>query len=175
MIGLMLLGACGPGSLEFQGAERLLRSAWILEESSSGEALLLLSNNALPCRLSQTDDPTEILLETQEISHARSRERSLLLWATLDPESAPGHQVVSLHGYEVTEAERMWTDGLIANYRPIETVDYLTAAELQIDSRSNSHWTGSLTALDPMVEAHFRADLCQSEEVFQILGLIGID
>ena len=111
----------------------------------------------------------------QEISHARSREDSLLLWARIASPLAVGTQTVSLSGYEVIEAERMWTDGLIANYRPTETAEYLTEAELTLHSISETHWKGELEANSPHVAASFQADVCESEEVFQILGLIGVD
>ena len=175
MISLFLLTACGPGSLEFNDEIRNLRSAWALEAASGGERGLLLSTSSLPCTTTPPDDPTQVLLETQEISHARSREGSLILWVQLADPPATGERNVTLSGYEVIEAERMWTDGLIANYRPTETMDYLTEATLELTSISKSRWTGHLRAEDPSLRADFQADICQSEEVFQILGLIGID
>ena len=118
---------------------------------------------------------TEVLLETQEISHAQSREGSLLLWTRVTDPLTVGTQKVSLSGYQVIEAERMWTDGLIANYRPTETAEYLTEAELTLHSISETHWKGELHAESPKVVASFQADVCESKEVFQILGLIGIN
>ena len=175
MLGLFLLTACGPGSLQFDNEARVLRSAWAVEDTSAGKPILLLSTSTIPCHSEASEDPTEVLLETQEISHARSREGSLLLWATLDRSLQPGIQEVTLYGFEVTEAERMWTDGLIANYRPIETLDYVTAAAIDLRSVSETRWSGGITAEEPALKASFRAEVCESEEVFQILGLIGIE
>ncbi|MEC7242583.1 MAG: hypothetical protein VXW32_15220 [Myxococcota bacterium] len=172
---IYLLTGCGPGTLEFDNEIRELRSAWVLKKRDAEEHVLLLSTSHLPCTVDTPKSPTEVLLETQEISHARSREGSLLLWTRLTSPMTDGTHSVTLSGYQVLEAERMWTDGLIANYRPTETEEYLIQADLTLRSTSDIRWTGQLLAAKPAVEATFRADVCESEEVFQILGLIGID
>ena len=169
----LLLIACGTGSLSFNEQDRVLRSAWALDDDEARG--ILLSTSHLPCDTEGQKNPTEALLETQEISHARSREGSLLIWVPLANETLPGEHRVTISGHEVLEAERMWTDGLIANYRPTEIKEFTTEGLLQLDRLTTKHWFGSLNADSPALQADFRADICPTPEVLQILGLIGLN
>jgi len=73
------------------------------------------------------------------------------------------------------ESERMWTDGLIANYRPTDTLEFQSWGRLNLQDHSESYWKGSLTADAPSLRVDFKAKTCSTEEVFQILGLLGLN
>ena len=170
---LLLLLACNAGSLSLNEQDRVLRSAWALDGDETHG--ILLSTSHIPCQMEDQENPTEALLETQEISHARSREGSLLIWVPLAKGTLPGDHKVTISGHEVLEAERMWTDGLIANYRPTESKEFTTEGQLQLDRLTTKHWFGSLSSDSPTLNAEFRADICPTPEVLQILGLIGLN
>ena len=175
MWAFFLLIGCGPGSLSLNEEDRVMRSAWALDTESNSQTGLLFSTSRIPCESTPTDDPTQALLNTQDLSHARSREGSLLIWVPLENDRSNGPLDVAITGYEVLESERMWTDGLIANYRPTDTFEFETFGTLTLQDQSESYWKGTLKAEAPALRVDFKAKICSTEEVFQILGLLGLN
>jgi hypothetical protein len=170
-----LVVACAPGELNAWGENTVLQSAWI---HSVGQDLngLLLSTIRLPCRLGENTDPSEALLESQSLEHVYTQEGSQLIWIPLEksPHELEKDPSVQALYFEVIESETLWTDQLLAAYRASESRFEQLNGELLL-SKKNETWSGSLSLSQNALQAEFRAESCERPELFQILGLLGIN
>jgi hypothetical protein len=170
-----LLTACAPGDLNAWGENTTLQSAWV---HSVGQDLngLLLSTIRLPCLLGENTDPSEALLESQSLEHVYTQEGSQLIWVPLEgslQELEKDPSVQALY-FEVIESETLWTDQLLAAYRATESRSEQLSGELLL-SKENETWSGSLSLNQNALHADFRAETCESPELFQILGLLELN
>lgn len=176
MLAFLLVG-CAPGYLETGGETESLQTVWVLQEKTENPTGLLLSNNRLPCTLNQSSDPTEVLLETQAIEHAYTKEGSRLIWVPLFKEAVPSEASlpVTAFYFEVIESEVIWTDQFLAGFKPTETRSETIDGNLILSQEKQDQWTGSLTLNKGSILAEFHADTCVLPDLFGILGLLGVD
>ena len=174
---VLLLIACTAGELHLDGEDVQLRSSWVFQDTDKGHTGILLSNNHLPCQLSGEDDPTEVVLDTQALNHAYTREGSVLLWIELNQEEVTPRTTfdVSAYYHRVHEAELMWEKGLTSAYRATETETLQFDGKLSLNHITERQWNGHIELGSNTIIGNFKAQLCDSKDLSQILGLYGIN
>jgi len=174
---VLLLIACTTGELRFEGEDIQLRSGWVFQDPDTEQTGILLSNNHLPCELSGEDDPTEVVLDTQSLNHAYTREGSVLFWVELHRQEIATQSSLDVSAYfhQVQESELMWEKGLTAAYRATETTTHTLEGELFLEDIHKDRWKGRIKLGSDAITGDFRAPLCNSKDLSQILGLYGIN
>lgn len=170
-----IFAGCAPGQLQAWGERDTLQSAWVHQTAETLHGLLL-SNRRLPCVLNEHTDPTESLLEAQSVGHTYTQEGSRLIWVPLNssPEALQNNPSIEALYFEVLESELIWKDQLTAAYRATGTRDERFAGSLVLQLQGDK-WKGDLSLDQRRLHANFRAQSCEAPELFQILGLLGID
>jgi hypothetical protein len=170
-----ILGGCAPGQIQAWGEKDALQSAWVHPTAQTLHGLLL-SNRHLPCALNNHTDPSESLLEAQSLAHIYTQEGSRLIWVPLNKslEALQNNPSIEALYFEVLESEVIWTDQLTAAYRATDTRDERFAGSLVLQLQGDK-WKGDLSLDQGRLHANFRAQSCEAPELFQILGLLGID
>jgi len=161
---------------------------------NSSTAGIILANSPIPCKLTDSDDPSEILFEQRMIEAAFTREDSFTLWMELvrpqnepfvgnyiatapetsngEPPATEPRSVLSFFRL-VTEASVAQYDGMLRRFQAdeIEAL-YLTEGFLEITEINPNRIHGDLNMAEGSYTGSFNATACDDPEVLQILGFM---
>jgi hypothetical protein len=189
-----LITGCSQGQITTPFGTQTVTTAIYYAPEGANIAGILLANSPIPCKLSDSEDPSERLFEQMMIEAAFTREDSFTLWMELSrptgdplvgnytaipPETSNGEapaseeRAVSSFFRLVTESSVAQYDGMLRTFQAEEVESlYLTDGSLTLSDMDERLLFGDFNMEGGRYTGGFSATSCDDPEVLQILGFM---